>query len=111
MAHKWAKKSKKFGFHHYEQYLPHVLDEWEANLYKIQEDIVAKFEGGEIIGKKHLLKNYGEQDVNKQFLFSQPNLLLNIMISRFTYFVLHYFKGDIIYFKQLFWERYYVKET
>ncbi len=26
-----------------------VLDEGDANLYKIQEDIIAKFEGGEII--------------------------------------------------------------
>lgn len=51
MAHKLAKKSKEFGFHHYQQCLPHVLDEGETNLYKIQEDIVAKFEGREIIEK------------------------------------------------------------
>jgi hypothetical protein len=42
------KESKEFGFDHCQQCLPHVLDEGEANLYKIQEDIVAKF-GGETI--------------------------------------------------------------
>lgn len=49
MAHKHAKNRKNLVFDHCQQCLPHVLEEGEANLYKIQEDIVAKFDGGETI--------------------------------------------------------------
>jgi hypothetical protein len=46
-----GKEIKRIWFLPYQQCLAHVSDEGEANLYNIQEDIVAKFEGGEIIEK------------------------------------------------------------
>ncbi len=54
-----SKKIKTIWFSPLPQCLPHVLDEGEANLYKIQEDIIAKFEGGEIIEKTLIEELWG----------------------------------------------------
>jgi hypothetical protein len=44
-----SKKIKTIWFSPLSTMSSNVLDEGDANLYKIQEDIIAKFEGGEII--------------------------------------------------------------
>jgi len=95
MAHKWAKKSKEFGFHHYQKCFPHVLDEWESNLYKIQEDIIVKF-GGEIIEKNTCWRIMGSKRWISNSCFStKPCVKHNdFKIYDFFFFALC-FKGTL----------------